>query len=417
MLISVLGTAQARHPDGTAVPIGGARLRALLTALALRAGRSVPVAALVDEVWDGDPPADAPGALQALVARLRRTLGPGAVLSLDGGYRLGADPDDVDLHRFERLAGEGARALEAGDPAGALAVLDDALALWRGPVLADLPGRAAEAAAWEARRRGVQGSRLRAMLALGRPEETLPELAALCGLSPLDEPLQSLRIRALRAAGRPAEALAAYEAVRRELAARLGTDPGPELRALHAELLAPDPDPAPAPAGGPDQGPAADPVPGRERGGAGARPARGNLRVRLTSFVGREADIGAILDDLGRARLVTLLGPGGAGKTRLSQEAAERGADGWPDGVWLAELAPVTDPEAVPEAVLTALGARETVLRGAGAEGLRAVEGHGGDALARLVEHCARRRMLVVLDNCEHVVGAAAVVAERLVGV
>ncbi|MEE1750995.1 BTAD domain-containing putative transcriptional regulator, partial [Streptomyces sp. SP18CS02] len=103
----------------------------------------------------------------------------------------------------------------AGDPAGALAVLDDALALWRGPVLADLPGWAAEAAAWEARRRGVQGSRLRAMLALGRPEETLPELAALCGLSPLDEPLQSLRIRALRAAGRPAEALAAYEAVRR----------------------------------------------------------------------------------------------------------------------------------------------------------------------------------------------------------
>ncbi|WP_149182045.1 BTAD domain-containing putative transcriptional regulator [Streptomyces sp. TRM49041] len=544
MQISVLGPTQVHRPDGTPVPVGGARLRALLTALALRPGRTVPVGLLVDEVWNGDaPPADAVAALQALVGRLRRALGPGAVVSAPGGYRLDAAPDDVDAHRFERLAGEGVRSLEAGEPAKALRLLDEALALWRDPVLADLPDRTAEAARWETRRHGALRSRLTAVLALGRPEDALPELAALCDTAPLDEPLHALRIKALRAAGRPAEALAAYEAVRRHLAARLGTDPGPQLRALHTELLAPTPGPpspttpppppppppsapatppaiapgtpprtptapataapeAPAPAPrasgapapgaspvwappGPDAaapvtpaavpgaagpafpaaGPATpaapattppgpDAAPSGESGpvgpvsaapepagpvsatpGSGAAvpgapvpagpapwgsapaspaPRQGNLRARLTSFVGRGEDIGVILGDLGQARLVTLLGAGGAGKTRLSQEVAERGAARWPDGVWVAELAPVADPDAVTEAVLTALGARETVLRGAGAEELRAAEPRGNDPLVRLTEHCAARRMLLLLDNCEHVVTAAARLAEHL---
>ncbi|MEU1892707.1 BTAD domain-containing putative transcriptional regulator [Streptomyces pristinaespiralis] len=388
----LLGTTQAVRDDGTPVPPGGVRLRALLTALALRAGRTVPVDVLVDEVWDGDPPADPAGALQALVGRLRRALGPAAVALAEGGYRLRADPDDVDLHRFDRLTGEGTRALEEGDAAKAASLLDDALALWRGPALADLPDRTAAQARWEARRTDARRARIAAALDLGGAEEAGPELLALCEAHPLDERLQALRIRALRATGRSAEALAAYEEVRRELAERLGTDPGPELTALHAELLNP---PAPA-----------TPM--------------GNLRARLTSFVGREPELREIRDDLSRARLVTLLGPGGAGKTRLSQEAAELAAaqpgSPWPDGVWLAELAPVDDPSAVPEAVLTALGARETVLRGAGAEELRAADPHGTDPLVRLTDHCARRRMLVLLDNCEHVVGAAALLAERLLG-
>ncbi|MET7613830.1 helix-turn-helix domain-containing protein, partial [Streptomyces seoulensis] len=96
----LLGTTQALRPDGTPVPVGGARLRALLTVLALRAGRTVPAGVLVDEVWGADPPADAPGALQALVGRLRRALGSDAIASVDGGYRLTAAPDDVDLARF-----------------------------------------------------------------------------------------------------------------------------------------------------------------------------------------------------------------------------------------------------------------------------------------------------------------------------
>ncbi|MDI3387269.1 BTAD domain-containing putative transcriptional regulator [Streptomyces sp. B-S-A8] len=400
MRYSILGTTQAVRADGGAVAVGGPRLRALLTVLALRAGRTVPVGQLVAEVWDGDEPADATAALQALVGRLRRSLGHTAVESVEGGgYRLAAAPDDVDAHRFERLAGEGARALADGDPAKAAALLDDALALWRGPALADLPDRTADAARLDARHLDARRTRLAAALGLGRAEQSLPELTALCAEHPLDEPLQALRLRALRDAGRAAEALAAYEQVRGELAAQLGADPGAELRSLHGELLA---------------GPA---VPGPA--GTDAPAARGNLRTRLTSFVGREADIEALRGDLGRARLVTLLGPGGAGKTRLSQEAAE--ALPVPDGVWLAELAPVaaaaaaTDAAAVPEAVLTALGGRRTVLYGMGAEELRAgADQGGGDPLVRLAEHCAPRRMLLLLDNCEHVVESAARTVEYL---
>ncbi|MFF9505604.1 BTAD domain-containing putative transcriptional regulator [Streptomyces sp. NPDC014724] len=403
MRYCILGTTLALREDGTAVALGGARLRALLTVLALRPGRAVPAAVLIDEVWDGDPPADAVGALQALVGRLRRALGHAAVASAESGYRLAAEPDAVDLYRFERLAAEGARALEEGDAAKAGAVVADALALWRGPVLADLPDRGAVAARWAARRLDARRTGLAAALALGRADEVLPELLALCAEHPIDEPLQALRLRALRDAGRPAQALAAYDEMRTLLADRLGADPGPELRSLHAELLHQAPERPVV---------AAEPVPAA-RTRAPAVP-QGNLRARLTSFVGREGDIDALREDLSHARLVTLLGPGGAGKTRLSQEAAESVAAAWPDGVWLAELAPVDDPEAVPQAVLTALGARETVLRGAGAEELRVAEGNAGDSLVRLVEHCSRRRMLLLLDNCEHVVGAAATLADHL---
>ncbi|MEU5179069.1 BTAD domain-containing putative transcriptional regulator [Streptomyces longwoodensis] len=434
----ILGTAQATRPDGTPVAIGGTRLRALLTVLALRPGRAVPAGLLVEEVWAGDPPADAPGALQALVGRLRRALGAGAIASVEGGYRLTAVPDDVDLHRFERLAADGLGALADGDPAKAAALLDDALALWQGPVLADLPDRTAEAARLAARRLDALRARHTAALALGQAEQALPELTALCDAHPLDEPLQGLRLRALRDAGRTAEALAAYEDVRRLLADRLGSDPGPELRALHAELLDPQDRSGAAPPPGGHGVAAAPSAPARPRaeaprptdspgppassalaalsapGGAAPAPAVGNLRARLTSFVGRESDIDAIRDDLTGARLVTLLGPGGAGKTRLSQEAAERVRDAAPDGVWLAELAPVDLPEAVPQAVLTAVGARDTVLYGAGAEEMRAVADRHDDPLDRLVEHCGRRRMLIILDNCEHVVGAAARLAEEL---
>ncbi|MFJ6795604.1 ATP-binding protein [Streptomyces sp. NPDC091268] len=419
----ILGTAQAVRDDGSPVAVGGARLRALLTALALRPGRVVPAPLLVDEVWDGDPPADGPGALQALVARLRRTLGHAAVRSGDGGYVLAADRQDVDLYRFEALVRSAAA---ESDPARAAARYDEALALWQGPALASLPDPGAQAARWEAVRMDARRGRLEAALALGEAEAALPELAALCAGQPLDEPLQALRIRALRDAGRPAEALAAYEEVRRDLAGRLGTDPGPALRALHAELLAPAPAPAPAAPAAAAPVPAALPVP--------AAAGQGNLRARLTTFVGREEDIRVIGEDLARARLVTLLGPGGAGKTRLSQEAAEAhaaqahaaqapaaqaaagpGTGPWPDGVWFVELAPVEDPEDVAEAALAALGARATKLRGAAAEELRALtERAGDDPLDRLAEHCARRRLLLLLDNCEHVVDAAAALAERL---
>ncbi|MEU2607589.1 BTAD domain-containing putative transcriptional regulator [Streptomyces albus] len=534
-LYRVLGTTQALRTDGTAVPLGGARLRAVLTALALAGGGAVRTGQLAAAVWaeDEEAPADETAAVQALVGRLRRALGRDAVESVTGGYRLAASRDDIDLFRFERLAAEGAAALADGDPAKAADLLDDALALWRGPALADLPDGGGPAGIRAADRAvAARRDRARAALALGRAEEILPAVRELAAAHPLDEPLQALLIRALRETGRTAEALAVYEQVRSRIADRLGADPGTELRTLHAELLsggpapappggpspvlpggpspalsggpfpAPSGGPAPAPSGGPfpeppsgpapappggpapatpggpSQGPSSGPAPASPGGpasvpsggpspassdgpapaspggpapvpsggetpasasagaaagrgappyaaGAGRVPAGarrpGNLRSMLTSFVGRDDELRAIGEELSASRLVTLTGPGGAGKTRLSLEAAalatERGAT-WSDGVWVAELAGVRGQNAqreTAEAVLTALGGRETVLTGSAAEGLvAATDPTAGDPLAQLAEHCAGRRILLVLDNCEHVIDAAARVAETL---
>ncbi|MFJ1598788.1 BTAD domain-containing putative transcriptional regulator [Streptomyces sp. NPDC088261] len=419
----VLGATRALRPDGTEVRLSGARLRALLTALAGAGGRAVGTGELVAQVWgeDEERPADAVGALQALVGRLRRALGGEAVASAPGGYRLVAGRDSVDLFRFERLAADGAAALREDDPERALTLLDEGLALWDGPALADLPGRVSDplAVRAEQRRAAARRDRLAAEVARGRPERALAGLAALAAGAPLDEPLHALRIRALRAAGRPAEALQAYDGVRTVLATRLGTDPGPELRALHAELLAGDAPPSPAPrtTPNPNSNPHPHPTPRT------TTPV-GNLRAGLTSFLGREAELAALGAELTTARLVTLIGAGGAGKTRLSLEVARAAAtrahppspDGraWPDGVWVVELAPVREASAVAEAVLTVLGARQTAVQGSpGVRGTAAVA-PPSDPLDQLAEHCGQRRMLLLLDNCEHVIGAAAGLAEAL---
>ncbi|WP_406452731.1 AAA family ATPase [Streptomyces sp. NBC_00876] len=443
----ILGVTQARDESGGALPLGGTRLRALLAALALRPGHSVPVAALVDDVWADEPPADAPAALQALVGRLRRVLGKDALTSTPGGYCLAAGPEDVDLFVFERLAREGAAALESGAPEEAARTLRTALALWRGPALADLPDgehghalrpRAHRLAALERRieadlRRttgaaartppdghaspghavlghaapgsaasgsAASGSAAPGSAASGHaapgPAALVSELTELTAAHPYDERFRSQLIRALRADGRQADALAAYEDARRTLADGLGTDPGPELTALHQELLAPV-SPAPAP--------------------SETAPARGNLRPRLTSFVGREPELRAIREDLTGSRLVTLTGPGGSGKTRLAEESAahENRTAATPGDVWIAELAPVEDPDAVPGAVLSALGLRETaLLRDSTPDGppLRT------DPVDVLVDHLAHgsrsRPVLLILDNCEHVIDAAAALAETL---
>ncbi|WP_137991178.1 ATP-binding protein [Streptomyces vilmorinianum] len=380
----VLGTGLALRADGREAVLSGSRLRALLAALAAAGGRSVAAGQLIAQIWEDSPPGDGREALQALVGRLRRALGREAVVFAQGGYRLAAGPEDVDLYVFERLAAEGAGALAEGDVARAARLLDEALGLWRGPVLADLPGRDGEPLVVRAEQRHAQArrDRLAAAVALGQARTALAPLAALAAEHPLDEPVQALRIRALRAAGRPAEALRAYEEVRTVLADRLGADPGPELRALHAELLAGE-------------------TPVTEHPG---------LPARLTSFVGREKERDAVVDELRERRLVTLLGPGGVGKTRLALESAAHGAGAWPDGVRVAELASVRAESDVPSAVLTALGGRETQLW----SGPAVVEQNARDALTRLVEHCGARRLLLLLDNCEHVVGAAAELAETL---
>lgn len=228
MQYKILGTTQAYDDEGTPVPVGGPRLRALLTSLALHTPHTAPTDALIDDVWADDPPADAPAALQALVGRLRRALGKEAVTSEAGGYRLAASRGDIDLYVFERLAREGADALAADTPETAARTLRDALALWRGPALADLPDHTA-ATRHEARRQDATRARVEADLRLGRALDLVPELRELTTAHPYDEPLHALLIRALRDAGRGADALAAYEEARRTLAEGLGADPGPNL--------------------------------------------------------------------------------------------------------------------------------------------------------------------------------------------
>ncbi|MGQ7750918.1 AfsR/SARP family transcriptional regulator [Streptomyces sp. WC2508] len=449
----ILGVTEARDENGAVLPVNGTRLRALLAALALRAGRSVPVADLVDDIWGADPPHDAPAALQALVGRLRRRLGRDAITSTHGGYRLEAGPDDVDLHAFERLSRRGTEELDSGDPATAARTLRTALGLWRGPALADLPDRdhghalrpdAHRLAALERRieadlRCAATGAGAAAGPDDGRtsgPRTLVPELMELTAAHPYDERFRAQLIRALSAEGRQADALVAYEDARRTLADGLGADPGPELTELHRELLTPSqPLSQPQPQSQLWSQPLSQPQPQSQlwsqsqslaqpqskvpaaAAGASAAPvaspvAAGNLRPRLTSFVGREPELRAIGGDLTRSRLVTLTGPGGSGKTRLAEEAAAQGA---PTEAWIAELASVEDPVDVPGAVLSALGLRETALL---RDTNRDAQPPRTDPTGLLVEHlahCSRSRpVLLILDNCEHVIDAAAALAETL---
>jgi predicted ATPase len=367
----VLGPLEVRSDSGDAVEIGGPRPRSLLAMLVLDAGRVVGVERLVDGIYGDAPPGDAANALQSQVSRLRRRLG-GLIELHPAGYRLAVDPEQVDVHRFERLAGEGRRALAGGDHAGAARVLGEALGLWRGPPLAGVaaPFAAAQVARLEEVRVAAAEDHAEAALALGEHAGLIAGLRELVEEHPLRERLRGQFMRALYAAGRQAEALAVFEDGRRRLADELGADPSAELAEIHLAVLR-----------------AAEPS------------AHNGLPAQLTSFVGREADLARIRALLGTSRLVTLTGPGGAGKTRLAVEAATRAGT----EVSFVDFSAAAE---VPGAVLAALGLRES--------GLLPSTGEPSDAAARLVAALAGRSLLLVLDNCEHVITEAARLAHRL---
>ncbi|WP_434597075.1 BTAD domain-containing putative transcriptional regulator [Streptomyces sp. A5-4] len=361
---------------GGALDPGGPRPRALLALLLLDVGRVVGTDRLTDGLYGGEPPAGAANALQSQVSRLRKRLGV-RIESLPAGYRLVADPEDVDVHRFERLSREGRRALTAGDHRRAAELLREALGLWRGPALADLasvPFAEAQAVRLDELRLAALHDRTEADLALGGGPELVPELREVIAVHPLRERPYGQLMRALHAAGRPAEALGVYEDARRTLSDELGADPSPELAALHLELL---------------------------RGQAPARATASGVPAQLTSFVGRSRELERIGSLLSAARLVTLTGPGGAGKTRLAVESAGR----WAGAVCYVELAPIADAAQLPYAVLAALGVRES-----------GFHDRAGDATERLLSALEGRELLLLLDNCEHLVEGAARLAGLLLG-
>jgi predicted ATPase/DNA-binding SARP family transcriptional activator len=371
MQFGVLGPLAVTTDAGEPVTVPGTKVRVLLADLLANRNRVVSADRLIDDLWGDDPPANAAGALQVRVSQLRKALNdaePGArdlVESRPPGYLLRTDAVDAD--RFAALA-------ESADPA----TLAEALRLWRGDPYADVADAEfvrAEALRLAEQRLAVRERLAQARLARGEHDLVAADLAELVAQHPLREGLRALHLRALYAAGRQSEALDSYADLRTRLADELGLDPGPELAALHQQILAQD---------------------------AGLAPPktaliRNSLPAQLDELVGRAEALSELRGVLAGRRLVTLVGPGGVGKTRLAVEAARQRGD-----AHLVELAalPVGDPEPA-ERVLTALDVREH-------------PGAGTNAEDRLVAALRHRPLLLVLDNCEHVIEPVAALVARL---
>jgi predicted ATPase/DNA-binding SARP family transcriptional activator len=375
----ILGPVRALYGGGE-LRLGGPRHRRLLAVLLLRAGRVVPMHRLIDALWGGTPPRSAGAMVHVRMSELRAALRDGRpeLITRDGGYLLRVDPDQVDAQRFERLVGAGVEALASGAAVRARADLLAGLALWRGPALAEFAdepfARAEVARLTELRVRAVE-HRIAADLAIGRHADLVVELEKLVAEHPLHERFWGQLMLALYRSGRHGEGLLAYQTVRELVAEQLGADPGPELRRLHAAMLRQDPM--------------------LESTVDSAR--TGNLPAPLTTFVGRRRELVEVRALVRSRRLVTLTGVGGVGKSRLAVEVAA--ASGFPGGVWLVELAGLTQPGLVTSAIAGTLGVCDRPHR----------------TLSELVaDRVGAAEMLLLLDNCEHLVDEAAEVADWL---
>jgi predicted ATPase len=359
----ILGPLEARR-EGRAVALGAPRQRLLLAALLLAAPAPLRREQLIDELWGEAPPASARHAVEVYVSRLRAALGPEAIAGGPGASYAAAGA--LDARRFEALVG--------GRPGEAQ--LAEALALWRGPVLADLTYEGSLRT--EIARLGELGLGAREQLAERRLErgghlEALPDLQELVAAEPLRERARELLMLALYRAGRQAEALDVYRAGRRLLVQELGLEPGAPLRELEAAILRHDP----------------------ALSDRATRPRR-NLPAPPTPLIGREREIEELVEELrGPARLVTLTGPGGTGKTRLALAAAEALVDDFADGAHFVDLSPLRDPATVAPAIAQAAGL---------------------DAETELAPQLRDRAALLVLDNFEQVLDAAPTVSALLAG-
>ncbi|TVP68721.1 MAG: helix-turn-helix domain-containing protein [Nitriliruptor sp.] len=416
MEFGILGPLRVTGRDGP-IRVPGGRQGELLALLVIGAGRSLPAERLVDLLWGEQLPANPANALQQHVFGLRRLLDPAGrgevLLTRDGGYQLAVSDEAVDARRFEQLVRAGEAAAADGTPAEAARTLTEALELWRGDALQglDRPWARTEAGRLEELRLVASEERIAAGLALGRHAGLVAELEALVAAHPLRERLRGQLMVALAGSGRQADALQVYTDTRELLAEELGVDPSRQLQAIHADVLAqriavastdlaavvPDVPSAGEVDGMPDadQASAVQDPPSPDAG----RPRP--LPVPPGRFLGRDEELERVTRLLEEERLLTLTGPGGAGKTRLAIEVARGLRDGTdPREVHLVELAPVTDPDAVASTLAAALGVADH-------RGIRPT----GAVLAAFEE----RRALVVLDNVEQVVAAVAALAEQVV--
>ncbi|HJP89272.1 MAG TPA: BTAD domain-containing putative transcriptional regulator [Candidatus Limnocylindrales bacterium] len=366
--------------NGTVVDIGGARAQTLLALLALRVGSPVSPESIIEELWAGEPPDAAPVTLRSYVSRLRAALGDDVPISrATAGYALAVPPDCIDVVRFERGVREGDALAERGRYRRAGDALRAALGLWHGAAfsgLADDGALRSEATRLEELRLHAIELRIAADLASGRAPELVDELEGLLAEHPFREQLWHHLMLALYRSGRQADALAAYHRARAALDEQLGIEPGLELRDLEAAILRQD-------------------VPF-----ADARLATmGSLPVALTRFVGRQRELEDVEALINRARLVTLIGVGGVGKTRLAIEAATRAVYRSVDQVALVDLATISDPSLVVDHVAAAVGANDV---------------SGSGPLHAIIDAIGDDSVLLVLDNCEHVRDAAAALAQSV---
>jgi predicted ATPase/DNA-binding SARP family transcriptional activator len=410
LTVSVLGPLRV-DVDGQPVALGR-RSRALVAALVVRRDQVVASDQLVEVVWPDHPPTDARNALQALVSRTRRALGPAgsALVTVGEGYRLDLPAEAVDAARFERAV-VGARQRAGGrvDATGAVVALGEVLAAWRGdPYLevSDDPAAVAAASRLTELRREAIDLHAEAVLRGGGGSELIADLQGWAAEDPLRERTHRSLAHALYRAGRQADALEILGRVRDRLRDELGLDPAPETDALYAALLRRDPD-LDAPGGplAPETGTTRSTRRDRQRG----------LPVTRTSFVGRRQEVDALQAGLEQARVVTLVGPGGTGKTRLAIEALRSLAPS--DGVVLIELAPVSDLEDVLQHVAAALGidpepGGTPVGSAPAGAGTARTGGRPRSLTDRVADHLTDADLILLLDNCEHVIDAAAAVVD-----
>src|SRR4051812_8698131 len=398
--------------DGAPERLPGVAERALLAQLLLAPGRTIPATLLVDRLWsEATLPVDPMNALQIRVSKLRRALGAVGLEELvtrDGvGYRADVDPSQVDALDFAgQVRSARADATQAAAAGGYeqrhLQAYDDALALWRGAPLGDFVTEqwaTAETARLVELRLAALTERAQVALALGRHLEVVGDLEPAVTQDPTLESLASLLMLALYRSGRQADALDVYARTRTALDEALGLEPSVSLRSLHERVLRQDE----SLGGGSDLAAATPVASAPSRSGEGSTTST-NLPTVTRPLIGRDEQLDSLSAMLGDARLLTLIGPGGAGKTSLALATAVRAADSFPDGAFGVRLASVGSGDQVPLAVADALG---VPLDGSSSE---------GDVRQRLTSFLARRQLLLLVDNCEHVVDAAASLIDDILG-